>query len=325
MITDNNIKKTGRPVTAVQQTIDFGDPQPQEAQSQHAAPQPARASEGLMSGFSFISFGSGSSGNSAYLGSDNGGVIIDAGVREDIVAKELEHNGVKPHMVKAIILTHDHYDHMRYVYKLVRKYRHLRVYCTPRMLSGLLRRHDISRRVKEYHNNIFIEIPFRIGDFTITAFPTSHDGTDNMGFDVELNGQHFVVAADMGQITDRAQYYMSRANYLMIESNYDLKMLLNGTYPEYLKCRVRGARGHLDNAVAAQFVADNYHEGLRYVFLNHLSKDNNTPEKAIAAMTGALKELGLSVGDGTNAVGQRDRDIQVYALPRYDSSLWFVL
>ncbi len=324
MTTDNNIKKNSHPVTAKEQTINFGDFEPQEDAKQ-AAPQHTRASEGRMSGFSFISFGSGSSGNSAYVGNENGGVIIDAGIEDDIVFDTLARNGVSPSRIKGIILTHDHQDHVRYVYKLVRRFKHIRIYCTPRLLGGLLRRHNISRRVKEYQDNIFIEIPFHVAGMTITAFQTSHDGTDNMGFDIELDGQHFVFAPDMGMITERAHYYMSRANYLSIESNYDLKMLLNGTYPEYLKCRVRGARGHLDNTVAAQFVADNYHEGLRYVFLNHLSKDNNTPAKACETMATALEGIGLSVGDGSNAVGQRECDIQVYALPRFVPSLWFVL
>ena len=118
---------------------------------------------------------------------------------------------------------------------------------------------------------------------------------------------------------------MSQATYLMIESNYDRNMLDTGRYPEYLKARVRGEKGHLDNEVAAQFVASHYHDGLDWVFLCHLSNDNNTPAIACKAMTQALEARGLTVGDGSNAPGEQDKDVQVYALPRYDSSLWFVL
>ncbi len=311
-------------------TIDFGGSSGDNTHGQEPVPQPAgrqdiKATEGRMSSFSFISMGSGSSGNCAYLGSDAGGILIDAGIDDEKVWDTLARNGVKPSMVKGIILTHDHQDHVRYVYKLVRRSKHLRVYCTPRLMGGLLRRHNISRRLKEYHDNIFIEIPFKLAGMTITAFQTSHDGTDNMGFDIELDGQHFVVGTDMGVITERAHHYMSQANYLMIESNYDLDMLLHGTYPEYLKARVRGAKGHLDNTVAAQFVAENYHPGLRHVFMCHLSKENNTPEKARETMEAALRGRGLTVGDGSNDVGQRECDIQLYALPRFDASLWFVL
>ncbi|MBR2084863.1 MAG: MBL fold metallo-hydrolase, partial [Muribaculaceae bacterium] len=112
---------------------------------------------------------------------------------------------------------------------------------------------------------------------------------------------------------------------LMIESNYDSSMLEHGRYPEMLKDRVRGERGHLDNEVAAHFVTEHLHPGLRHLFLCHLSKDNNTEPLALTAMRQALEQRGLTVGDGSYDVSQRDRDVQIYALPRYISSSWFVL
>ena len=310
--------------TAREQTIRF-DSDDFITQAQPPVPQAQQALAKAVSGFRFISFGSGSSGNSAYLGNDTGGVIIDAGIEADTVFDTLKHNGIAPSHIKGIVLTHDHQDHVRYVYTLVRRYKHIRIYCTPRVLNGLLRRHNISRRVKEYHESIFKEIPFTLGDFKITAFETSHDGSDNMGFDIDLGGKHFVVATDMGIITERARHYMSQANYLMIESNYDLKMLNEGHYPEYLKNRVRGERGHLDNEQAAQFISEHYHPGLTHVFMCHLSKDNNTPEIAHNTIAKALRMRELTVGDGSNAPDQRERDVQLYALPRFVPSIWFVL
>lgn len=158
----------------------------------------------------------------------------------------------------------------------------------------------------------------------ITAFETSHD-VKSVGFSIEYEGERFIVATDMGVITERAAYYMSRANYLMIECNYDHPMLLNGRYPQMLKDRVMGEKGHLDNAVAAQFVAEHYHEGLHYVFMCHLSQDNNTEEIATTTMREALEARGISVGDASNSASQRERDVQIYALPRYTTSTWFVL
>lgn len=277
------------------------------------------------SGLQFVSFGSGSSGNCAFLGNENGGVLIDAGVDPEHVCHDLATNGIDIKKVKGIVLTHDHADHIRYAYKLVREHKHLRIYCTPRLMGGLLRHHNISRRIKDYQVSIFKEIPFFLAGMKFTAFETSHDAIDNMGFSIEVGGNTFVVATDMGIITDRAAHYMSQANFLMIESNYDRQMLDSGRYPEYLKARVRGNLGHLDNAVASSFVATHYHKTLKWVFLCHLSNDNNTPEKALAAMTTALETQGVSVGDGTNSPDSRCRDVQVYALPRYDTSLWFVL
>ncbi len=273
----------------------------------------------------FASFGSGSSGNCSYLGNDREGILIDAGVDMEHVFQDLAKNGITPKMIKGIILTHDHADHIRYVYKIVRRHKHIHIYCTPKLMNGMLRHHNISRRVKEYHEAIFKEIPFKLAGMSITAFETSHDATDNMGFFVEAGEHRFVVGTDMGIITERAKHYMSQAQVLMIESNYDRAMLDGGRYPEYLKNRVRNEKGHLDNKVAAQFVASIYNQNLKYVFLCHLSNDNNTPEIAIGEMTNALQALGATVGDASFDVEQRDRDVQVYALPRYDTSTWFVI
>ena len=184
----------------------------------------------------FASFGSGSSGNCAYLGNSRQGILIDAGVDMTHVFHDLAQNGISPSMVKGIILTHDHSDHVRYVYRIVRQYKHIHIYCTPKLMNGLLRHHNISRRVKDYQEPIFKEIPFHLAGMTITAFETSHDATDNMGFMIEGGGHRFVVGTDMGMITPRADYYMRQAEYLMIESNYDRVMLDEG------HCRERAPR-----------------------------------------------------------------------------------
>ena len=110
----------------------------------------------------------------------------------------------------------------------------------------------------------------------------------------------------------------------MIESNYDRRMLDTGHYPEFLKARVRGARGHLDNEVTAAFVASNC-PNVSYVFLCHLSNDNNTPEIAISAVRKALEGNGVTVGDASYAPDQRIRDVQLYALPRFEASPLFIL
>ena len=192
------------------------------------------------------------------------------------------------------------------------------------VMSQMLQRCRIPGRIQDFHVPIFKEIPFRILDMEITAFETSHD-VKSVGFSIEYEGQRFVVATDMGVITERAAHYMSRANHLMIECNYDKEMLLKGKYIQMLKDRVMSEQGHLDNTVAAQFVASNYHEDMQHVFLCHLSKDNNTEEIALNTMRQALQARGLSVGDASNSASQRERDVQIYALPRYNASSWFVL
>lgn len=272
----------------------------------------------------FMSLGSGSSGNSCYIGTKRGGVLIDAGVKTEDVVSRLASNGVPMSAVKALLLTHDHSDHVRYAYNILRNYKHIRLFATNRVLNGMLRRHSISRRIKDYHHPIFKEIPFKICDFEITAFEVPHDGSDNMGFSLEFSGRRFVLATDLGAVTDRARYYMSRANYLVIEANYDLQMLRFGPYPEYLKARIQTESGHMDNADTGNFLKEIINPDLRYVFLCHLSQDNNTPAKALRTVRTALESVGKVVGNAEETILDRKADVQLMALPRFEPSRWFV-
>ena len=268
----------------------------------------------------FISFGSGSSGNCAYIGTSKAGVLIDAGVEGKYVTEQLLHNGIDADAVKGILLTHDHGDHVKYAYSLLRFHRHMKLFCTPKTLNGLLRRHSISRRIKEYHAPIYKEFPFEIGDMTITAFEVSHDGTDNVGYSVEGAGVRMVVATDTGFVTERADYYMRGADAVMIEANYDAEMLRRGPYPEHLKARIASPAGHLDNADTAAYLASIASPSLQYVFLCHLSHDNNCPEVAVKTVSDALAAAGQTVSDSS-----LKRGIHLSALPRFTASPLFVI
>lgn len=282
---------------------------------------PVEKSDGLLY---YISFGSGSSGNSCYIGTKSGGIIVDAGVKADDIEKKIKANGIDIKKVFGVLLTHDHSDHVRYAYTLVRNNRHMKVYCTNRVLNAILRRHDISKRIKDYHAAIFKEIPFKVGELDITAFEVPHDGSDNMGFSISYQERNFVLATDMGAIMPRARHYIGLADYLVIESNYDLKMLVNGRYPEFLKARIRTSVGHMDNEATAAFLKEIYSPRLKHIFLCHLSKDNNTPEKAMETARTALEEAGAKVGEGMETLQDREADVQLSVLPRYDATRLYV-
>ena len=274
----------------------------------------------------FLSFGSGSSGNSAYIGDADGGILIDAGVDTDKIRDGLRANGLNFDSIKGICLTHDHSDHVRYVYSLVRKHPHIGVYCTPKTLSGIMRRHSISRRLKDYHRPIYKEFPFTIGNFRITAFEVSHDGTDNSGFFVSHGDQNFAIATDLGCITPRVEFYMSQADHIMIESNYDAEMMRNGSYPMHLKARITADNGHLDNRVTAEFLNRIAGPRLTHIFLCHLSQDNNTPQLAVETVRHALEKAGLGpAGGGSGSIAARACALQLSALPRYEASQLFTL
>ncbi|MBQ1185412.1 MAG: MBL fold metallo-hydrolase [Muribaculaceae bacterium] len=272
----------------------------------------------------YISFGSGSSGNCCYLGTRNAGILIDAGILTETVVDTLKENGIKMENIVGICLTHDHGDHVKYAYNIVRKHKHMKVYCTNRVVNGMLRKHNISKRIKDYHSPIFKEIPFKLGDFEITAFDVPHDGDDNMGFFVRHGDKNFVVATDLGAISERARHYISQAHYLMIEANYDKEMLIKGTYPDYLKRRIQTDRGHMDNVETAAFLSEIYTPQLKYIFLCHLSNDNNTPEIALNTISKALKDRGLTIGTAQETIEDRKADVQLMALPRLEPTRWFV-
>lgn len=269
----------------------------------------------------FISFGSGSSGNCAYLGiPGQGGILIDAGVDAKKVLEGMRRNCIDADKVSAIILTHDHGDHIHFAYPLLRKLPGAALCCTPRTLAGIFTRHRVSKRLKDYHRPIYKEFAFDAGPFTITPFETSHDGSDNVGFCISAGINNFVVTTDTGCITERADHYMRLANYLMIEANYDSDMLTAGTYPEHLKYRIRGDKGHLDNAVTAQYLAQMWQPRLTDIFLCHLSHDNNRPEIAQRVVADALRDRQITVGDGSGSITSRKAMVQLSVLPRFDAS-----
>lgn len=270
----------------------------------------------------YMSFGSGSSGNCTYIGDSRCGFLVDAGIDGERVERTLLAGGVDMSRVKGIFLTHDHGDHVRYAYSILRRHRHMKLYCTPKALNGLLRRHSISRRIKDYHEPIYKEFPVKVGDFTLTPFEVMHDGTDNVGYFIEHDTMRFALATDLGCISPRVEHYMRQAQFIMIESNYDSEMLRTGSYPEYLKSRIRADNGHLDNEVSARFIDSIYSPELRYLFLCHLSFDNNTPGRAREIFHAALEHRGLRIGDGTSEL---TTDLQLIVLPRYEATPLYAL
>lgn len=277
----------------------------------------------------FMSFGSGSSGNCSYIGNRSKGFLIDAGVNSKHVVDTLMRNAITMDSIVGICLTHDHSDHILHAYDFLRKYRHLKLFCTPKTLNGALRRHNVSKNLSNYHSPIYKEFPFKIGPFEVVAFNVIHDGTDNCGYFISYQcGEHkqtMAIATDLGSVTDRVDYYMRQAEHIVIESNYDELMLARGRYPERLKDRIRGGSGHLSNSETALYLSRIYTPALRDIFLCHLSADNNTPQLALAEVRKALLQAGVvEIGEGRNTLEDERAPLQLSTLPRYDSSRLFV-
>ena len=244
---------------------------------------------------SFISLASGSSGNCYYLGTSDYGILIDAGIGIRTIKKVLKDKSIDFSMIMGILVTHDHADHIKSVGYLGEQL-FIPIYSTEKVHRGI----DKSRYVEEklIHSRRIIEkdVPFSIRDFTVTAFEVPHDSSDNVGYSIEYGEHMFVIITDVGHITDTIVKYVSKANSLVIEANYDEEMLQSGFYPPFLKERVAGPNGHLGNHETAEFLAKNYRPQLKNIWLCHLSKDNNHPELARKTITSHLRSFGILVG-----------------------------
>ena len=254
---------------------------------------------------SFLSLASGSSGNCYYLGTPEYGILIDAGIGIRTIKKVLKERNIDFTKIIAILITHDHADHIKTVGCLGEKHA-IPVYATENVHRGI----ENSRYVEEilYNSRRIIEkeVPFSIKEFHITAFEVPHDSTDNVGYHIEYNNHKFTFATDVGHITETVGKYMRMANHLIIEANYDEEMLRSGTYPVFLKERVASPTGHLSNREAAEFLAANYHTALKDIWLCHLSRDNNHPELAYKTIDTKLYDQGIRVG----------KDVSLTALKR---------
>ena len=184
--------------------------------------------------FSFFSLGSGSSGNCYFLGNSRYGILIDAGLGPRVIRKRLAQHGVKLSSIIAILITHDHYDHIKSAGYLGEKM-HIPVYATRAVHRCINACPRIRHRINGAAQYIEKGVPFQIEDLHITAFDVPHDSNDNAGYLIEFEGRKLTLATDVGTITKEVAHYAARANHLVIESNYDEKMLLNGRYPTFLK------------------------------------------------------------------------------------------
>lgn len=244
---------------------------------------------------SFFSLSSGSCGNCYYLGNAHYGILIDAGLGPRVIRKRLAEHDIELSSIMAILITHDHYDHIKSAGYLGERM-HIPVYATREVHRGIANCPMIHNSLNGSTKYIEKGIPFQIEDLRITAFDVPHDSNDNAGYFFEFDGQCLTLATDVGSITDEVAYYIGKANHLVIESNYDEELLQNGRYPYHLKRRITSGTGHLSNRQIAEFLASNFTSGLRNIWLCHLSGDNNNPELAYNTIKDHLSRKGIEVG-----------------------------
>lgn len=187
--------------------------------------------------FSFFSLSSGSCGNCYYLGNSHYGMLIDAGLGPRVIKKRLAEHGIDFSSIYALLITHDHYDHIKSAGYLGEKL-NIPVYATEKVHRGIRNCPLIKNSINGSKRIIKKGESFQIEDFRITAFDVPHDSSDNAGFFFEFGSHKMTLATDVGAFNDEVAYYIGKAHHLVIESNYDEEMLRNGRYPYHLKKRI---------------------------------------------------------------------------------------
>ena len=237
---------------------------------------------------------SGSSGNAVYVGCDAGHVLVDAGVSATRILAEMKRVGIDPGSLQALVITHEHIDHIRGAGVLSRKL-DLPIYATPGTWAAM---EGKIGAVAEKNIRVFqTEQDFFVGGINVQSFPTPHDAAESVGYLFTVAGKRLSVATDIGCVRDSWMNYVRGSDAVILESNYDPDMLQAGPYPYDLKKRIMSRRGHLSNDDAGRTAAELVRSGARQIVLGHLSKENNFPELAERSCALQLESEGIIPGE----------------------------
>jgi phosphoribosyl 1,2-cyclic phosphodiesterase len=254
---------------------------------------------------------SSSSGNCMLISHCNTHILVDAGISGRRIACGLNRLGLRPEQLSAVLITHEHSDHIGGLAMLMKRQR------IPVWASGGTGRH-LAGRIPSIEGMLHT-FPaggrFSVADMEISSFRTPHDAAESVGFLVRRGEHRIAVVTDLGYVPEHVQAAVRGADLLVLESNHDIGRLKAGGYPYYLKKRILGDRGHLSNEDAAKLACASVGTGTRRILLAHLSRENNTPQLALTAVTNALSGIGASTG----------RDVLLCVAPREENSPVFAL
>lgn len=225
-----------------------------------------------------ISLQSGSNGNCIYVEAGGVRLLFDAGISGSTAAERLAHHGRDIRRVDALIISHDHSDHIRSAGIFQRKFG-TPLYVTNRTLAAAQTRCSLGKLSEVHHFRS--GCPMHIGGATIHTIPTPHDGEDGTVFVIDDGTRRLGIMTDLGHVFQDLGRLIASCDAVLLESNYDPAMLANGPYPRYLKERIKGPRGHISNLESAELIGAATGSRLRWAFIGHLSEQNNSPAVAM--------------------------------------------
>ncbi|MZP29587.1 MBL fold metallo-hydrolase [Heliobacterium undosum] len=235
----------------------------------------------------YTTIASGSSGNCAFVEGKQTRLLVDAGLTGKQVEKGLAAVGVDPRTIDAIVVTHEHIDHIRGVGVLARRYK-LPVYasegCWQGMENAIGDVPEAQVRVIDPNKKV------TLNSLEIEAFATPHDAREPIGMTIDDGDSRLGIATDIGYVTRGMGRRLIDCQGLIFEANHDPKMLQTGPYPAYLKRRIASDKGHLSNPDAGEALVKLCEGGVRQVLLSHLSNENNRPDLAVHTVASILAE-----------------------------------
>lgn len=206
--------------------------------------------------------------------------------------------------INGILVTHEHLDHIKGIGVLSKKY-NIPIFSTEKTWKELNKKFDI----KDDKKNVFklSDGNFFINDLKIIPFKTSHDAIDSCGFSFENDDKKITVATDLGYMEEHIFSHLSKSQFVLLESNYETNLLKMGKYPDFLKSRILGNKGHLSNKDAGKTVASLIKSGIEKITLGHISKENNFPELALQSVNEELLKQKLTLKDIDINVASREK------------------
>ena len=241
----------------------------------------------------FLTLFSSSSGNSVLISNDDTNILIDAGVSASKICASLDRSGISADEIDAIFVTHEHSDHIAGIRVLSNKY-NIPVFANAPTMEGILKNAPTLSQGNAHI--ISASNLYTIRSMKVKGFVTPHDSASSLGYVIESDGQKYAVATDTGCITKAMLNSLAGCEAVIIEANHDIDMLKNGSYPYVLKKRILSDNGHLSNDKCAWLVTQLAIWGTKRFLLGHLSRENNTPEKAYECVKKSLEANGFKVG-----------------------------
>ncbi len=235
----------------------------------------------------FCSLYSGSSGNSLFVQTENTRILIDAGVSSKKIEEGLKSIDVEPSSIDAILVTHEHSDHIQGLGTFSKKF-DTPIYANQETIDNM--QNQILKISEKNIKKFKVSDKFSIGDIDIKSFSIPHDAANPCGFNIFKENKKLSIATDIGHMDNKLIKNLEDSLFILLESNYDSEIIKYSRYPYSLKSRITGSLGHLSNDSAGKTISYLLKSGLKSAMLGHLSKENNFPELAYKTVADQLME-----------------------------------